>query len=93
MNYTPVTDFIKNDEGKITGVIARDTINKQSYNIKAKQVINATGVFSDRIRLKANPLLAEKVVLSKGEHLSISLLKNEDDSALPSKIIINLSQH
>ena len=88
MNYTPVLDFIKNNEGKITGVIAQDSINNKSYTIKGKRVINATGPFSDHFRIKANPFLEERVVLSKGEHLALRMMKKEDNSNSPSNVLI-----
>ena len=34
----------KNESNKITGVIAEDQFTKERYEIKAKAVVNATGV-------------------------------------------------
>src|SRR6188768_1144842 len=46
LNYFSVDELIK-ENGKITGVQVKDTINNINYEITAKAVINATGVFAD----------------------------------------------
>lgn len=68
-------DLIIDENHKVKGAVALDKLTGKKYTIKAKKVINATGVFSDRIRQKANGNLAEKMVLSKGEHISVKMLK------------------
>jgi glycerol-3-phosphate dehydrogenase len=68
LNYFPVEGLLKSD-GKICGVQVSDSINRQPYEIKAKAVINATGVFTDTI-LKLDDAQAEPVVSpSQGIHL------------------------
>lgn len=49
LNYFRVTGFIKEDTGKIQGVIATDVQSGKEFRIKAKVVVNATGVFADEI--------------------------------------------
>ena len=60
---------------KVKGVIAIDKITGKSHKIRAKKVINATGVFSDNIRRQANGNLSKKNILSKGEHVSLKMIK------------------
>src|SRR5436189_6006127 len=48
INYMSVEGLRKENE-KVCGVIARDRFNDNVYEIKAKAVINATGIFSDSI--------------------------------------------
>lgn len=39
-NYVSFTDFIKNSEGKITGITAKDELTQTNFSINAKVVIN-----------------------------------------------------
>ena len=45
LNYIKVTELIKDDSGKITGVVAIDQLSGEQYTINTKVVVNATGVF------------------------------------------------
>ncbi|MEI7735498.1 MAG: glycerol-3-phosphate dehydrogenase/oxidase [Ferruginibacter sp.] len=68
INYCALTQLIKTD-GKITGAVIHDNINNIQYQLRAKQVINATGVFTDEI-LKLDDANAENMVSpSQGIHL------------------------
>ena len=68
INYCALTQLIKTD-GKITGAVVHDNINNIQYQLRAKQVINATGVFTDEI-LKLDDANAENMVSpSQGIHL------------------------
>jgi len=72
VNYMSVEGLMKENE-KVCGVIAKDMLNDASqnsdYKIKAKAVINATGIFSDSIAKMddkdAEPLISH----SQGIHL------------------------
>lgn len=55
LNYFKVNQLNKNSEGKITGLSVKDQLSKNSYDIKAKMVVNATGVFADKILQLDNP--------------------------------------
>jgi glycerol-3-phosphate dehydrogenase len=48
LNYMKVTGLLKT-AGKITGVIAQEQEQKRTYELKAKAIINATGVFADAV--------------------------------------------
>jgi glycerol-3-phosphate dehydrogenase len=68
INYCSVKSLLKVN-GKVCGVMAEDTINHVSYEIKAKAVINATGVFTDQV-LKMDDPAAESIISpSQGIHL------------------------
>lgn len=45
-NHVEVIKLLKDGEGKVCGATVRDTINNETWDIKAKVVINATGPFS-----------------------------------------------
>ena len=68
INYMSVEGLMKAD-GKVCGVIAKDKIGGTEFEIKAKAVINATGIFSDAIAKmddkNAEPLISH----SQGIHL------------------------
>lgn len=68
LNYFPVESFIKTD-GKICGVTVRDSISGAQYEINAKAVINATGVFTDTILQMDDPEASSIVSPSQGIHL------------------------
>jgi glycerol-3-phosphate dehydrogenase len=72
--------LIIDENHKVKGAVALDRKSGKKYTIRAKKTINATGVFSDNIRRQANGNLTDKIVLSKGEHISIKMFqKMEND--------------
>ncbi|WP_075350233.1 glycerol-3-phosphate dehydrogenase/oxidase [Algoriphagus marinus] len=73
LNYTKVADLIKNDSGKITGLKVRDEIGKHNYTVNAKMVVNATGVFADKILQMDNPEAPKMIQPSQGIHLVMDL--------------------
>jgi len=85
VNYVKVINLIKNDAGKIKGVVAEDQFTKQQFEIKAKVVINATGVFTNDILNMNNPKHGKLVVPSQGIHLVLdrSFLKSDDAIMIP----------
>lgn len=68
INYMKVTSLIKK-KGICVGVKVKDTESKQSYQLFGKVVINATGVFSDRIRSMDDPEAPALITPSQGIHL------------------------
>lgn len=69
INYMGVTQLVKDNTGKITGLYAYDAENKQAYQIKSKMVLNATGVFTDQILKMDNPLITPSIRPSQGVHV------------------------
>ena len=78
VNYCKVIDLLK-ENGKITGVKAEDVLSGETYELKAKTVINATGVFSNDILQMDKKTDRKFIVPSQGIHLVF------DRSFLPSK--------
>ena len=70
LNYLPVTRLIKAG-GRIAGAVLRDAESGEEFEIRARAVINATGVHADRVRhlddITAAPLLSP----SQGIHLVV----------------------
>jgi glycerol-3-phosphate dehydrogenase len=81
LNYFPVEGFVKSD-GNISGVHVRDSINDVRYAIKAKTVINATGVFSDEIRKMDDPVSENEVSPSQGIHIVLDAEFLPSDTAI-----------
>lgn len=67
-NYVRVERLIK-ENGKVVGVSARNCLGGAEFEIKAKVVINATGVFSDSIRKMDDPGAGERIAPSQGIHI------------------------
>lgn len=85
INYVKVINLLKDGSDKIIGVLAEDQFSKQQYEIHAKVVINATGVFTNDILNMNNPKHGKFVVPSQGIHLVLdkSFLKSDDAIMIP----------
>jgi len=70
LNYFKFDSFIYSNT-QIAGVVASDSLNNQSYSIKAKKIVNATGVWSDEIRKKDGSLYGKKLHITKGVHIVV----------------------
>jgi glycerol-3-phosphate dehydrogenase len=69
INYMKVTGLLKDEDQKINGALIKDAESGKKYKVKAKAVVNATGVFVDDI-LKIDNSSAEKTIcVSQGVHL------------------------
>jgi glycerol-3-phosphate dehydrogenase len=69
LNYVQVTGLTKDAQGFVDGVSARDLETGSKFHASAKVVINATGAFSDLLRLNAEPAASPMIVPSQGIHL------------------------
>ena len=68
LNYCRVDDLLK-ENGRVAGVHVTDAISGATYTVKAKTVINATGVFTDTI-LRMDDAGSEPIIApSQGVHL------------------------
>lgn len=81
LNYVKVTGLNKTGE-MVTGATCEDTETGTTYQVKAKVVINATGIFSDEIRLMDDPGAARAVQPSQGVHLVFDREFLQGDSAI-----------
>ena len=68
LNYMKVTELIK-ENNKIIGVKTSDRETGKTYQLNAKVVINATGVFVDDIMKMDDPKQRDIVKVSQGVHL------------------------
>ena len=67
-NYVEATGFLKKQE-RLLGASVRDTLSGDTFEIRAKVVVNATGVFSDRLRKLDDPASTEMIEPAQGVHL------------------------
>lgn len=81
VNYMPVIDFLKSGS-RLSGVRALDRETGEEMELRAKSVINATGVFSDRIRKLANPESRPLLQMSQGTHIVLDREFQPGHSAL-----------
>ncbi|MBL9186484.1 MAG: glycerol-3-phosphate dehydrogenase/oxidase [Opitutaceae bacterium] len=68
VNYCACTGLRK-ESGRVAGVLARDLETGAEFEIRAKAVINATGVFVDEVRRFDEPEGAPLVAVSQGVHV------------------------
>jgi glycerol-3-phosphate dehydrogenase len=68
ISYVQVTSLIKED-GLVAGAIVRDSETGNEHTIRAKAVINATGVFSDSVRKMDDPEAKTVIAASQGAHV------------------------
>ena len=81
VNYCGVTGFQKS-AGKIVGVHAMDELDESSITIKAKVVINATGVFGDSVLRMDDADAVQTIAPSQGVHLVVDRHFFAGDTAL-----------
>jgi len=67
-NYIEVTDFVY-EQGKITGVTAKDHQSGNTFEVKAKVVVSAAGPWVDVLREKNKSKEGKRLHLTKGVHL------------------------
>lgn len=85
VNYTKVTGLLKDKDRMICGVKVKDMIDGDEFEIRAKAVVNATGVFTDEILQMDEPGTPKKVVPSQGIHLVLDhdFLKGDHAIMIP----------
>jgi glycerol-3-phosphate dehydrogenase len=69
MNHCALNSFEKNAQGSIESATVLDSLSGEQHTIRAKVFVNATGPFSDSIRLKANASLQHRMRVSRGVHI------------------------
>jgi len=95
LNHMRVVDLIKDEvTGRLCGVIARDELGAngisppdggQTHALRAKVIVNATGVFTNAILAMSDPSQGRLVVPSQGVHLVLdhSFLASRDALMIP----------
>ena len=84
-NYCAVEGLIKDAKGIVTGVKVLDEVGGAAFEIKGKQVVNATGVFADDVLQMDKPGARKTIAPSQGVHLILdkSFLPGDDAITIP----------
>lgn len=82
VNHMNVTGLLKDQDGQVCGVEATDSLTGQTRHLRAKVVINATGVFVDSILHLDNPSSPKLIAPSQGIHLVLDKSFSPGDKAI-----------
>ena len=82
VNYSPVTQLLT-ENNRIVGARIHDQLSGSHYDIRARLVVNATGIFTDQIRRLDGTESAKPQRFSKGTHLVFA----EEDVPLSTTIV------
>jgi len=69
LNYASVVRLLKGADGFVNGVVVEERESGERFQLNAKVVVNATGIFTDEVRRLADPQAEPMVSPSQGIHL------------------------
>jgi len=81
LNYARVERLIKKD-GFICGLAVHDLENDEEIEVRARVVVNATGVFTDEVRRMDEPGAGRMIEPSQGVHLVLGPSFQPTDNAI-----------
>jgi len=86
LNHCPVQSLLKEASGRLIGVRATDLETGTAYELRAKSIVNATGIFVDAVRQLDEPGARPLVQPSQGVHLVLdkTFLPGEAALMIPS---------
>lgn len=82
VNWMQVVAILHSPEGNAAGVKVKDLVSGKEYEVKAKAVINATGIFVDSIMEMDVPTHEHMVQPSQGVHLVLDRSFLQSDYAI-----------
>ncbi len=71
LNYARVDDFLYNETGQINGARCFDSLAEETFEIRAKRIVSATGPWVDQLRKINGSLSGKHLFHSKGVHIVI----------------------
>lgn len=80
-NYVRSVSLIKEDD-KIKGVVAHDEETNETWPIRAKIVVNATGCYADAVRKMDNPNANDMIMTSQGSHIVLPAQFSDPNNGL-----------
>ena len=85
VNYVKVVELLKGEDGKVSGIVAKDELDGSSFKLEGKCIVNATGIFVDDIIKMDAPEKQALVRPSQGVHLVVdkSFLGGDDAIMVP----------
>ena len=69
LNYAPVLEITKDEDGFANGVTWKDEESGRLFTASARVIINATGMFADNVRRMTDPGAKKMIAPSQGIHL------------------------
>lgn len=81
LNYAKVVSLLKQN-GRVCGVAIQDVESGRDFEVHARVVVNATGIFSDEIRRLDEKSAPQLITLSQGAHVVLDKSFFPGDSAL-----------
>lgn len=81
LNYMPVSGLML-EAGRVGGVIARDVETGETFGVRARAVVNATGVWADAVRRLESAATAPLLRPSQGAHVVVDRAFLPGDTAL-----------
>ncbi len=82
LNYARVVGLIKDADGAVSGVTVEDLETGDRHPVAGRVVVNATGPFTDEVRLLDNPQARPIVAASQGAHVVLDRSFIAGDSAI-----------
>ena len=70
-NYLRAVDVVKDQHGRVSGVVCRDEIAQSEFTIATTSVVNATGVWADDIFSLTEHQPSHRITPAKGVHVSV----------------------
>lgn len=70
-NYVRATRFLRDANGRVAGVTAVDRESREAVDVRARAVINATGIYADAVRALDDPVAPPMLALSRGSHIVV----------------------
>ncbi|MGO9198566.1 MAG: FAD-dependent oxidoreductase [Acidimicrobiales bacterium] len=81
VNHAPVTALTKDERDRVCGVVIEPTDEPAPIEVKARVVVNATGVWADEIRFLEDGTHPRTIRPAKGIHLTVDRAKLPCDMA------------
>lgn len=82
VNHMGVDAIIHDSEGKVAGVKVTDAETGVQYEVKAKSVVNAAGIFVDDVMQMDEPNMPKMVRPSQGVHIVLDMKFLQSDYAI-----------
>ncbi len=74
-NFAEVTEYLYDPSFKITGVKVADLLNDTEIEVYGKYVVNATGIWVDKMRQKDDSNAPKRLHITKGIHIVVPKTK------------------
>ena len=82
VNHMGVTGLLKDDQGQVCGVEATDSLTGDIRHLRAKVVVNATGIFVDSVMRLDDAQSPPLIAPSQGIHLVLDKSFSPGDTAI-----------